>query len=510
MKTILVLNMGMKSIRSIIFDSEGNKLASYAVPIETSLTGDTVTQAPSEWWEKACRVIQEVLADVGAILIDYLTVTTSSSCLVCVDKEGDALLPCMMVSDKRAVKESALLKDAEAFEKVKKRTGLGSDPSLMIPKALWVKRNKPEKFNQVHKLLSPNDFLIAKFTGQYVTDYMNAQKWHYDLEHGEYPLEFLQEVGIHKQLLPEVVVPGTYVGNVLPGAARETGLSTKTQVIATTYDAICSFIGSGALNEGEASDVSGTVTVFRAASQRKIEKPLEKIQQLPYYEGGIHIVGGSNNLGGGLIEWVKQCYYQNEFLPYELMEKDAGEASLGAGGIIFLPYLLGERAPVWDNCARGVFFGLERMHTRKEMTRAVFESAGFIDLDMIGAIEEAGLPVHTIRLSGGLARLNLISQIKADITGRQVWVLSEFETTATGAAMIALYGQGVYKSLQEAVEQFVQVRMIIRPNQRNHEKYRELYQLYKETYHTLKPLFPKRMELTERLYGGKRIKIENL
>ena len=237
---------------------------------------------------------------------------------------------------------------------------------------------------------------------------------------------------------------------------------------------------------------------------------VEKIQQLPYYEGGIHIVGGSNNLGGGLIEWVKQCYYQNEFLPYELMEKDAGEASLGAGGIIFLPYLLGERAPVWDNCARGVFFGLERMHTRKEMTRAVFESAGFIDLDMIGAIEEAGLPVHTIRLSGGLARLNLISQIKADITGRQVWVLSEFETTATGAAMIALYGQGVYKSLQEAVEQFVQVRMIIRPNQRNHEKYRELYQLYKETYHTLKPLFPKRMELTERLYGGKRIKIENL
>lgn len=100
-KTILVLNMGMKSIRSIIFDGGGNKLASYAVPIETSLTGDTVTQSPAEWWEKACIVIHETLADAGNIFVDYLTVTTSSSCLVCVDRKGEALLPCMMVSDKR-------------------------------------------------------------------------------------------------------------------------------------------------------------------------------------------------------------------------------------------------------------------------------------------------------------------------------------------------------------------------------------------------------------------------
>ena len=502
--------MGMKSIRSMLFDSEGNKLASAAVPIETSLTGDTVTQNPSEWWEKACYVIQESIADAGNISVDYLTITTSSSCLVCVDREGEALLPCMMVSDKRAKEESNYLKELDSFLSVQKKTGLGADPSLMIPKVLWVKNHQNKIFEKVHKFLSPNDFLIAKFTGHYITDYMNAHKWHYDTEQKCYPLELLKEIGIPLQRLPEVVVPGTYVGNVLASVAEFTGLSKETKVIASTYDAICSFVGSGVSKEGEASDVSGTVTVFRAVSEKKIEKPLEKIQQLPYYEGGIHIVGGSNNLGGGLIEWVKQCYYQNETLPYELMEKDAGEASLGAGGVIFLPYLLGERAPIWDCNARGVFFGLERMHTRKEMTRAVFESTGFIDLDMIAAIEETGLSIHTIRLSGGLARLNLISQIKADITGREVQVLSEFETTATGAAMIALYGQGIYASLEEAASQFVQVRMVICPNQKKHKKYQKLYHLYKETYHTLQPLFPKRMELTEQLYGGKRIKIENL
>lgn len=500
----------MKSIRSIVFDADGNKLSSASLPIETSLTGDSVTQIPSEWWEKACVVIQRTLHDIENSAIDYLTVTTSSSCLVCVDKNGEALFPCMMVSDKRAQAETEILKGSTSFPEVQAATGLGADASLMLPKVLWIKKNHEKEFEKIYKFLSPNDYLISKFTGLYVTDYMNAQKWHYDIERKEYPVRLMKELGIPETLLPEVVAPGTYVGDILDSVAEVLGLSRKVQIIVTTYDAICSFVGSGVLRAGEASDVSGTVTVFRTISKKQIEKNLDKIQQLPYYEGGFHIVGGSNNLGGGLIEWVKQCYYQNEPLPYELMERDASDTTLGAGGVIFLPYLLGERAPIWDGNARGVFFGLERMHTRKEMTRAVFESAGFIDLDMIAAIEGAGLKVDTIRLSGGLARVNLISQIKADITGKEVKVLSEFETTATGAAMIAMYSQKIYGSLQEASNNFVQVRMIICPNQKNHKKYQELYQLYKETYHTLKPLFPKRMRLTEKLYGKKRIRIENL
>ncbi len=510
MKTILVLNMGMKSIRSIIFDTKGSKLASSFMPIETSLRGETVTQLPSEWWEKASIVIRETLADAGDIHIDYLTVTSSSSCLVCVDKDGKALMPCMMVSDKRAREESGYIEGLAAFAEATKQAGCSLGPSFMLPKALWVKVHEKEIYNKTFKLLAPNDYLIAKFTGQFVTDYMNAHKWYYDEQKKQYPSQLLKEIGISEQLLPEVAAPGSYIGMITESAARHTGLSRETKVILSTYDAICSFVGSGVVHEGEASDVSGTVTVFRAASSKRLDNIGSRIQQQPYYEGGLHIIGGSNNMGGGLIEWVKQCYYQNETLPYELMEKDAGEASLGAGGVIFLPYLLGERAPLWDSDARGVFFGLERMHTRKEMTRAVFESTGFIDLDMIAAIEETGLKIDTIRLSGGLARVNLVSQIKADITGRQIQVLSEFETTATGAAMMALYGQGVYASLDEAAKSFVRVRMIITPDSRNHEKYKELYHLYKETYHTLKPLFVKRMAITDRLYSKKRIRIENL
>ena len=266
-------------------------------------------------------------------------------------------MPCIMVSDKRARQESRYIEGLQAFAQVRQETGLNMDASLMLPKALWVKNHEEKIYQKTYKLLSPNDYLIAKFTGQFVTDYMNAHKWHYDTQKHQYPTALLHEIGIVQSLLPEVSVPGKCIGNIGRAAAAQTGLTCDTRVIISTYDAICSFVGSGVLHEGEASDVSGTVTVFRAAAARRLDIREKKIQQIPYYEGGVHIVGGSNNMGGGLIEWVKQCYYQNENLPYERMEKDAGEAALGAGGVIFLPYLLGERAPIWDSDARGVLNG---------------------------------------------------------------------------------------------------------------------------------------------------------
>lgn len=510
MSNILVLNMGMKSIRSIVFNSLGEKLATASLPIETFLSEELVLQSPTEWWEKARTVVMESLTDLKKEDIDYITVTTSSACLVYIDCLGNAVDKCIMVSDKRAVKESEELARAENFDAVRKATGLSSDPYLMLPKILWVKKHQPEIFDKIYKFLSPNDFLIGKMTDQYITDTFNAQKYHFDAVTGKYPETLLAELQIEANLLPRVVDPGTTVGNLTEKAALHLGLSEKTQVIVTTYDAICSFFGSGVSKEGEASDVSGTVTVFRALSKKQSLQESKEIFQMPCSKWDINIVGGSNNLGGGLIEWVKQCYYQNEKYPYEVMEKDAGEAVLGAGGLVFLPYLLGERAPVWNSKARGVFFGLERMHTRKEMTRAVFESTGFIDLDMIQSIEKTGMKVKTIRLSGGLARINLISQIKADITGKDVLVLSEFETTATGAAMLALIGIGEFTGLDSAAERFASVRMIIKPNLNNHKKYQEIFRLYKNTYKTLEPLFEERLAIVKKIYPKHEVKIENL
>lgn len=510
MKHVMVVNMGMKSIRCIIFDENGNKLSCSAIAINTAINEKQVEQNPTEWWDKAKLVMGQAFLESSVKKIDYITVTASASCLVCIDGKGDPLGKALMVSDKRAVEETRFLRMMPEFETVRKDTGLEMSASLMLPKILWIKRNRPEVFEKTKYFLSPNDYLIYKMCGHIVTDYFNAMKYHYDPETKRYPLELLEKLEIPLETLPQVANTGECVGKVSSGLAKNIGINDDAEVVLSSYDAVCSFIGSGVTDEGEASDVSGTVTVFRALSRKNDLKENSIVYNMPFYQEQAHIIGGSNNLGGGLIEWVKQCYYQKEECPYEIMEKDARESEIGARGLIFLPYLLGERAPLWDDTARGVFFGLERMHTRKDMTRAVFESTGFIDRDIIDAIQATGVNVTSVRLSGGLTRLHFVSQIKADILGRDVMVLSEFETTSSGAAMMVLLGQDVYQNLKDIAEKFATVRMIIKPDMENYKKYTAMYGLYKDTYDALKGLFSRRLEVLEHIRDDKTIQIENL
>lgn len=510
MKNVMVINMGLKSIRCIIFDETGAKLSSAAIAINTAINQERVEQEPAEWWEKAKQIIGKALTDCNHIQIDYITVTTSASCLVCVDKEGKSLCRAFMISDKRAEAECKDIETLKAYKDVLVRTGIPMSSSLMLPRILWVKRHLPHVFEKTAHFLAPNDYMIFQFCGIYATDYFNAMKYHYDTETRSYPQELAKALGICIDTFPKVEYPGTSIASIRSELAESLGISKTAQVVVSSYDAICSFVGSGASEDGEASDVSGTVTVFRTLSRKKKLKENSLIYNLPFYQEDASIVGGSNNLGGGLIEWVKQCYYQKEIYPYEVMEMEARESLPGAKGLIFLPYLLGERAPIWDDNARGVFFGIERMHTRKDMTRAVFESTGFIDMDMISAIEKTGAEINSVRLSGGLARINLVSQIKADILGRDVLVLSEFETTSSGAAMLVLVGAGVFRNIKEAADRFVSVRMIIKPDMKNHEKYVELYELYKETYETVKNLYIRRKKIVDRLGNDREVQIENL
>ena len=510
MKKILVLNMGMKSIRSIIFDQNGKKISSAALPIKTAINDNHVEQDPNEWWDKALDVMSRSIYDAKIDNIDYITVTTSASCLVCINSDGHAVTNALMVSDKRASNQAKEIKQLPEFQSVYARTGLSMSTSLMLPKIYWFKQNRIDLFDKTAYFLSSNDYLIFKLCGTIVTDYLNALKYHFDFNSYSYPIKLLKKLGIPASKLPYVTHTGVDVGIVLEDIANKIGIKPTARIILTSYDAICSFIGSGVSEEGNASDVSGTVTVFRMLSRQKNFLFSNKIYTTPFLQDDSNIIGGSNNLGGGLIEWVKQCYYLKEEYPYEVMEKEACESDLGARGIIFLPYLLGERAPIWNDDARGMFFGLERMHTRKDMTRAVFESAAFIDMGFVEEINKMGIKINSVRISGGLARINTISQIKADVLNKDVLVLSEFETTATGAAMIALHGQGIFKSLKAASEKFATIRMIIKPNKENHEKYMKIYELFKEIYDINKNLFKKRISILESILTDKDFKIENL
>jgi xylulokinase len=243
-------------------------------------------------------------------------------------------------------------------------------------------------------------------------------------------------------------------------------------------------------------DVSGTVSSVRLYSQKPYYDEENRIFCQYFEPASCYLLGGSNNLGGGLIEWAKQCFYRNEEYPYEVMEKEARESR--PGGLVFLPHLLGARAPIWNADARGVFFGLERYHSRGDMARAVFESVGFGIREFSDIFRELNPELRCITASGGLVRIPLINEIKADITGTEYYVMDEFESTSLGAALIALVAEGVYDSYEEASESMVRTRQVFFPRRSQADLYDELYSLYLDVYERLTPSFRERCAIMKK------------
>jgi xylulokinase len=421
-----------------------------------------------------------------------------------VRKDGKILGNCILVSDKRAQKEATYIGELEEYKALSHYLPKNCDTSQMIPKAVWWKKINEDlvDFSEV-MILSPNDLFAYEFSGQFVTDVFNAQKCFYDWKSKSYPEYLIKTLDLDSSQFPKVVPVGTSVGVISESAARKFNLTKNCEYIVTTYDAICGFWGSGASDVGEASDVSGTVTSLRVLVQNEHLKEL-KCQNLFYapVNSQVGIIGGSNNMGGGLIEWARDLYFANEQSPYHLMEDEAKKSCAGARGLIFLPYLMGERAPLWNQNARGVFFGIERYHTRADFARAVFDSAGFSLLNLINEIESLGIAVGPIKVSGGLSRISLISQIKADITNREIHVVDNLESTAMGAFLLMGVAKGYFSDIKMASKALSNTREIIYPNPKRVKEYREIFRLQNILYERVKPVFELRSQILSESFSN--------
>ena len=509
----LVLNLGLKSIRAIVFGDKGRIIVNCSKPLSTVLNGDSVEQDGDEWWSKGVDVINEALEnDDIRNKLEYITVTASSCCVVPVNTCGHPLSNIIMVSDKRASQECIDISKLESYKDIRKcRSDFEVKSSLMLPKILWLKNNKKSVFNAAAYFLSANEYFGYRFTGHAAVDTLNAEKCFFDSTINSYPIKLLKALEIPVEKLPKVVKVGDILSPVTSEFKKLIHIeeSQSLEYIVSTYDAICAFYGSGASQSGDTCDVSGTVTSLRTLAKGKIDISSTAIFSQYQPEFDISIIGGSNNLGGGLIEWAKQAFYSEHKSPYELMESDAKKVSNGADGVLFLPYLMGERAPLWNDEARGVFFGLSRNHKREHMIRAVFESVGFTVRNILEEIEKTGHEVKAIRFSGGLSRIHLIAQIKADILGKEIHIVDEYETTALGAYLLMGISTGLFKDLRDA-SSMVSIREIIFPNPDNHEKYSKGYKLFNNIYTNLLGCYSEHYKLHKENVYSKAEKIENM
>jgi len=511
----LIINLGLKSIRSIVFDNTGKQVSGASEIVHSRLTGERVEQSASEWYEALLRVTSEAVSVLpDGAEISYASVSCSASCLVPIDRDLEPTDHVVMVSDRRASEEADLLANASAFGPLREKYGFSASPYSQLARVLWMKRHRPENHEKTWKYMSPNDYLIAVITdGLAVTDMLNAEKTFWDKEAKAYPEALLTELGLSSEKLPEVVPIGTVVGKVGAKFAAEVGLSTDIEVVVGTYDAICSVFGTGVSAPGLVCDVSGTVTSIRMFSDRPFVDDKGRIfsQHVPAANG--YLLGGSNNLGGGLIEWAKACFYKESANPYQQIQD---EASYGAStsnpmsGLIFLPDLLGSRAPEWNPDARGVFFGLERHHDRGDLIRAILESIAFSVRDFLEVFAETGTTPELVTASGGLAQLAIANEIKADITGLEYHYMDEFESTALGSAIIVMCATGKFNSYDEACRTVVRTRQTFIPRPHNTEYYEEMYQLYRDVKSRSLDLFEKRRDILAKHRPRNFERIENL
>lgn len=492
-----VLNLGLKSMRAAVFDDEGHRHAIAYRQVESRMGEGRVEQDPEDWWRAALETMDEILADRSlAASVRRITTTTSAGCLVAMDAAGRPLRTGIMISDVRAREQAARISEEPAFRALGVPGGRVT-PDLMLPKILWLCEHEPDVFDRTRWFVSPNDFLVHRLTGEVVTDPPNATKYLHDLGRG-YPLELLAALGIPPETLPPIAVGGDAVLPLRQELRECYGFPDDVRVVLSTYDAICAVYGSGVADIGDACDVSGTVTSFRAVTDRAERDPAGRLFTIPHVGTGRYLAGGSNNLGGGVIEWAKQTLYADDPTPYDTMVAEATDAPPGAAGLTFLPYLLGERAPVWDPNARAVFFGLGRNHGRADMIRAIFEGVGFSVLDIADRLAGMGIPVGRVSASGGLARLAPVNQIKADMLGVPVVLTRELETSALGAALVSGVNIGDWSTIEEATLACVRPSTAFEPVSERTAMYRDFFTLYRELYERLAPTFALREALIGR------------
>jgi xylulokinase len=472
------VDIGTSGIKAGIFDVEGRSVGHSSASYRTdSPRSDWAEQNPGDWWSACRSSIKEAVGETRSEQIQGISVVGLSPSLVCVDAQGEAVRPAPIWSDRRALKESS-----EIIEVM----GPGGAFSL-LPLLLWLKRHEPQDYSRTRNALDSFAYLSFKLTGQ-VTLIRTAF---------EPPSqEAIQSLGLDPGLLPaRQCRPGETIGPLLPDIAAEIGLQAGTPVIAGTVDAFAAWIGTGTVTKGILCNTVGTSDGVAIVWDRPLPDPLGRVHSVEHITRQDWIIGGAMSSGGMMLDWFVRNFYKNDRNPYEAASQEAGSVPAGADGLVALPYLAGERSPIFDPQARGVFFGISDAHTRAHFARAVMESVAFAVRDVTEIIVELGAAVGEVRLAGGGARNPTWGQIKADVLGRRVLVPEVLDSSLLGAAIIAAWGVGTFSDLVMASKSMVRFDVVLEPNSRNHDVYARLFDFYRGLYAQLKSQFARLSEI---------------
>ncbi len=425
-------------------------------------------QDPGQWWSATVTSIRRVLEQSGTKPDQVVGVglTGQMHGLVLLDGKGNVLRPCIMWNDQRTGDQCAAITKKVGARKLLDLTGNPVLPGFTAPKIIWVRENEPPTYPKIAHVLLPKDYVRYRLTGEFLSEVSDASGTSlFDVGKRQWSNEMLAALDLSRAWLPEVTESPLASAKVNAAAAKETGLAAGTPVVGGGGDQAAQAVGSGIVKEGLVSVTLGTSGVVFAASDSYRIEPEGRLHAFCHAVPGMWHLMGVMLSAAGSFRWYRDTLGEAETLrarqenrdPYDLLTTAAATVKPGCEGLLFLPYLTGERTPHPDPKARGVFFGLTVRHTKAHLTRAVLEGVTYGLRDSLELMRNLGARIDQVRASGGGARSALWRQILADVFNTEIVTLNITQGAAYGAALLAGVGVGVYSDVSAACEQVVKL-----------------------------------------------------
>ncbi len=493
---LLGIDIGTSACKIAIFKKNGEVVATANGQYQVYYPEEGwAEQNPEEWWVAVCGAIKEALAkgniqaeDIAAVGIDG-----QSWSAIPIDKDGNVLANTPIWMDTRAMDICTELNEKIGADKIFEVAGNSLQPSYTTAKIIWFERNMPEMYKEIDKILQSNAFIAFKLTDEISQDKSQGYGLHcFDMRTGTWNEEMAEKLGIPMSFLPEICECSHIVGGVTPKAAVETGLLTGTPVVAGGLDAACGTLGAGVIHPGETQEQGGqaggmSICLDEYKADERLILGFHAIPDLWLLQGGT--VGG-----GGTMNWFEREFaaFEREHCKekgmnsFEMLNVIAEPVPHGSEGLIFLPYMAGERSPIWDPDAKGVFYGLDFSKSKGHFVRAIMEGVAFSLKHNLQIAQDCGAKVDKLVAMGGAANSLLWTQIKADVTGKDIVIPASDTATTLGAAILAGIGIGMYESYEEAVAETIEIRRSHTADASKFDDYEKLYETYIELYEQLK------------------------
>jgi xylulokinase len=491
MDCVIGCDVGSQGTKVVLLSIKGQVLGEAYEPYSIDYPQPLWAEQPVERWVDALKAaIRKLIFQSGHSpeRIRALGLATQVDGLVPIDRPGHPLRPAMIWMDRRAGTQCELVRQGLGSQQVFDLTGLNLDAYHVAPKIRWLAEQEPEIYERAAYFLLPGSYLAYYLTGEIAVDYSNASSTLLlDVRTKSWSTIMGQAFDIDMTKLATLGAGSAPLGSLRPVLAEELGLSADVLVTIGCGDEHGACLGAGITKPGLVADIAGTAEPVCTASPELIFDAARLVETHCHADPDLWLLENPGFVSGGNYRWLRDQFAQDQ--TYSMLDAEAASIPPGAEGMIFLPCLMGALAPTWNEAARGTFAGFTLAHTRGHFVRALLEGSAYAVRDITTQMRASGIDLGELRVMGGGANSRLWNQIKADVTGLPVCVPEIIETTALGAAFLALVGIGAYTSLSEVSDHIVHIRERIDPNPSAQSVYEEAYERYRQTYFSLLPVF---------------------